>query len=52
MAWLFFTFSASTPPNPGKMAATAAIIALVMGVCGLILTFFLPEPLPEDEAGH
>jgi MFS family permease len=52
MAWLFYSFSASTPPNPGKMAATAAIIALVMGVCGLILTFFLPEPLPEDEAGH
>jgi MFS family permease len=52
MAWFFFTFSASSPPNPGKMAATAAIIALTMGVCGLILTFFLPEPLPEDEGGH
>jgi hypothetical protein len=52
MAWFFFTFSASTPPNPGKMAATAAIIALTMGVVGLILTFFLPEPLPEDEGGH
>ena len=52
MAWIFFTFSDAVPPNPGKMAATAAIIALCMGVLGLILTFFLPEPLAEDEAGH
>ena len=26
MAWIFFTFSDSMPPNPSKMAATAAII--------------------------
>ena len=51
MAWIFFTYSASTPPNPGKMAATAAAIALVMGLIGFALTFLLPEPLPEDE-GH
>ncbi|MDB6070775.1 MAG: nanT 1 [Verrucomicrobiales bacterium] len=51
MAWVFFTASASSPPNPGKMAVTAAVIALVMGVLGLILTFFLPEPGPEEE-GH
>jgi MFS family permease len=50
MAWFFFTFSAATPPNPGKMAATAATIALIMGLIGLILTFVLPEPLPEDDA--
>lgn len=49
MAWFFFTFSAATPPNPGKMAATAATIALIMGLIGLILTFLLPEPLPEDD---
>jgi MFS family permease len=48
MAWFFFTFSAATPPNPGRMAATAAAIALTMGLIGLVLTFFLPEPLPED----
>ena len=52
MALFFFHFSASTPPNPGRMAETAAIIALVMGGLGLILTFFLPEPLPEEEGGH
>lgn len=52
MAWFFFTFSDAVPPNPGKMAATAAIIALGIGTLGLILTFFLPEPLPEDESGH
>jgi len=51
MAWVFFSFSDASPPNPGKMAETAAIIALSMGVLGLILTFFLPEPLPEEE-GH
>ena len=51
MALVFFTYSAATPPNPAKMAETAAIIALIMGACGLILTFFLPEPLPEEE-GH
>jgi MFS family permease len=49
MAWLFFTFSDSTPPNSGKMAATAAIIALSMGVIGIILTFFLPEPNDDAE---
>jgi len=52
MAWFFFTFSAATPPNPSKMAGTAAIIALTMGLTGLILTFFLPEPLPEEEGIH
>ncbi len=51
LAWIFFTYSASSPPNPGKMAATAAVIALVMGLLGFALTFLLPEPLPEDE-GH
>lgn len=48
MAWIFFTVSAATPPNPGRMAATAAGIALAMGLIGLVLTFFLPEPPPED----
>ncbi len=52
MAWVFFHFSAATPPNPSKMAETAAIIALTMGLIGLILTFFLPEPLPEEEGSH
>lgn len=51
MAWIFFTLSASSPPNASKMAATAAGIALVMCVLGLVLTFFLPEP-PEKEEPH
>jgi hypothetical protein len=49
MAWIFFTFSAATPPNPSKMALTAATIALVLTALGFILTFFMPEPLREDD---
>lgn len=51
MAWIFFTFSAATPPNPSKMALTAATIALILTALGFILTFFMPEPLKEDD-GH
>ncbi|RYD33352.1 MAG: MFS transporter [Verrucomicrobiaceae bacterium] len=48
MAWVFFTASAATPPDPQKMALTAAYIALAMGALGLILSFFLPEPPTHD----
>lgn len=51
MAWVFYTFAAATPPNPAKMASTAGTIALVLCALGLILTFFLPAPLPEEKAG-
>ncbi len=51
MAWIFFTLSASIPPNQSKMAATAAGIALAVCVLGLVLTFLLPEP-PEKEEAH
>jgi sugar phosphate permease len=44
MAWIFFTFSDSMPPNPAKMAATAAIIALIMGLLTLSLIPFMTEP--------
>jgi MFS family permease len=44
MAWIFFTFSDSMPPNPSKMAATAAIIALIMGLLTLSLIPFMTEP--------
>ena len=50
MAWVFFTCAASSPPNPGKMAITAGTIALILCVLGLILTFFMPPPLPEETA--
>jgi len=49
MAWVFFTFSAATPPSPSKMAMTAAIIALVLTILSLGLTYFMPEPLREDD---
>ena len=49
MAWIFFTFSDASPPNPGKMAATAAVIALVMGVLTLVLVPFMTEPSGESE---
>ncbi|MES2709358.1 MAG: MFS transporter [Verrucomicrobiota bacterium] len=48
LAWVFFSVSASSPPNPGKMALTAAGIALAMSVLGFILTFLLPEPPAHD----
>lgn len=51
MAWIFFTFSDATPPSPAKMAATAAVIALVMAALGLILSFFMTEPTGEHD-GH
>jgi sugar phosphate permease len=48
MAWLFFTFSDATPPNPSKMAYTAAIIAAVMALLTLVIIPFMTEPKPED----
>lgn len=48
LAWVFFTVSASKPPDPAKLALTAAGIALAMGLIGIVLTFFLPEPPAED----
>jgi MFS family permease len=49
MAWIFFTFSDASPPNPSKMAMTAAIIALVMAFLGLVLSFFMTEPSAQEE---
>jgi MFS family permease len=50
MAWFFFTFSDSSPPNPGLMANTGAWIALAMAVTGLVLSFFMTEPPQEEKA--
>ena len=50
-AWLTFTFSAAKPPNPGKIALTAALVAGGFAVIGALLTPLLPEPAtkpPED----
>ena len=50
-AWITLTLSASTPPSPAKIAATAAVVAGVAALIGAILTHWLPEPkhdtLPE-----
>lgn len=49
MAWVFFTASASSPPNPGKMASTGAWIALAMAGIGLVISFFMVEPKEQEE---
>lgn len=43
-AWLTFTFSAATPPNPAKIALTAALVAGGFALVGALLTHWLPEP--------
>ena len=43
-AWFTFTFAASTPPNPAKIALTAAIVAFSFAIVGTLLTHWLPEP--------
>ena len=46
-AWFTFTFSASIPPNPGRIALTAAVVAGVFALVGAALTHLLPEPKKE-----
>jgi MFS family permease len=50
-AWITITLSASTPPNPAKIAVMAALVAGGYALVGAILTQWLPEPkhdtLPE-----
>jgi MFS family permease len=48
-AFLTLTFSASTPPNPAKIAVVGAIVAGAYALVGAILTQWLPEPSPEHE---
>ena len=50
-AWFTFTFSAAKPPDPGKIALTAAMVAGVFALVGVIATHWLPEPTPghDDE---
>jgi len=43
-AWFTFTFAASLPPSPGKIAFTAAVVAGCFALVGVIATFWLPEP--------
>ena len=46
-AWFTLTLSAAKPPDPGKIALTAAVVAGVFALVGLVATRWLPEPKPE-----
>ncbi len=46
-AWFTFTFSASVPPSPARIAWTAACVAGVFALAGALLTQLLPEPRRE-----
>jgi hypothetical protein len=46
-AFLTITFSASKPPDPGKIALVGAIVAGSYALIGLLLSWLLPEPGPE-----
>jgi len=43
-AWITLTLSASTPPNPAKIAMVGACVAGAYVLIGAILTQWLPEP--------
>jgi MFS family permease len=46
-AWLTLTFSAATPPDPGKIALVGALIAGLYCLVGSILSFIMVEPGSE-----
>lgn len=46
-AWITLTLSASTPPQPGKIALMSAIVAGAYALVGAVLTQLLPEPTAE-----
>jgi hypothetical protein len=46
-AWFTFTFSAAKPPDPAKIAFTAAIVAGVFAIVGVVASHWLTEPKPE-----
>ncbi len=45
-AWFTFTFAAAKPPDPGKIALTAACVAGTFALIGAVVTCWLPEPQP------
>lgn len=47
-AWITLTLSQSSPPNPAKIAIVGAGVAGAYALIGFVLTFLLPEPLPEE----
>lgn len=48
-AYLTLTFSASTPPDPAKIAIVGACVAGAYALVGAVLTAMLPEPKREME---
>jgi hypothetical protein len=49
-AWITLTLSTSTPPEPGKLATMAAVVAGGYALLGAILTRWLPEPGSQIES--
>lgn len=47
-AWMTITLSASTPPNPAKIAVVGACVAGAYALIGAILTQWLPEPKQDE----
>ena len=43
-AWVTLTLSAATPPNPARIALTAAAVAGCAALTGAVVTHWLPEP--------
>lgn len=48
-AFITLTLSASTPPNPAKIALMGACVAGAYALIGAVFTAFLPDALPETE---
>lgn len=48
-AFLTITFSASKPPDPGKIALAGAAVAGAYALIGLVLSWMLPEPGADIE---
>jgi MFS family permease len=49
-AFLTLTFSASKPPDPGKIALAGAAVAGSYALIGLVISWMLPEP--KEEVDH
>ena len=47
-AWFTFTLSAAKPPDPAKIALTAAMVAGVFAIVGVVASHWLTEPKPEQ----
>lgn len=43
-AWFTLTFAASTPPDPARIALTAAVVGGIFALVGAVLIRWLPEP--------